>query len=271
MRVSCVKRIGLYLVLACALLVTSTSEGQMNQPRMKFAGFPSSLQVQAYEPSEYPQFAILFDRSPQHKSLQAESFVLTNNDGRSMIGIGLRWTLTYQKGTTKQYTVSSHSFLLPSAKAIAQPHGHVLVSADSVAPETVFTSSSGVIGTVPSEAVINAIKGASEILVLCDSVIYEDGEVFGPDSLLLVDNIETRQSATISLRRAIESARANGQDPIQAIRMLVIEHRSRSDKVSRYEGHLASAILNSRNPNAALSLLDSDKAPPRFYRKDAKK
>jgi hypothetical protein len=250
------------------LLTTAIGLGAQAVPKLHIGNSPSTgVMLTPFSPSEFPVFKDVFDR--KSAGLEPASFVVSNETDRAIIGIGVRWTLTDSAGRESSYSNRTHSFLMPSGRPLALPHGRLLAGPETfVSADVLQNPNGGVIGLIPNDQTVARFDNASEIRVVVGSIIFQDGEVVGPDQLGLVDVIRNRREAVVEVIKQVEDALAKGKDPAGVLRQIVSTPIRRSDRVAKLEFNFANELLRARHFDSHLQYLRGIPAPPLFFRKD---
>jgi hypothetical protein len=103
---------------------------------------------------------------------------------------------------------------------------------------------------------LDELAGASSIEISVDSVLFEDGELVGPDKFRLVENWEARRSAALDLVREVDAARVTGTvDSVLERWMNVSESELRGNLKARWGETLAVMIRNDASTTAKISAL----------------
>lgn len=223
-----------------------------------------------FDPSAFPAFKGVFDH--RTAALAPASFVVSNGSGRTIIGIGIKWRIVDSAGHEMTYTNRTHSFLVPSLRPLALAHGRLLASPQTFVNEDVLLHPvGGVMAFQPTDATINQFSGAVAINAEVDSIIFEDGEVAGPDDLGLVKAIRNRRDAAVEVVKQVEDAQAQGKDPREVLRTIGTNPSPDDWPVARVERQFASELLHllhTQQFDFHLQTLKGIPAPPLFYRKD---
>jgi hypothetical protein len=124
----------------------------------------------------------------------------------------------------------------------------------------------GIVGSVPSEKVIRLFDGASDVNVEIDSIVFEDGEVVGPDQLHLARDIRARKSAALLVLnqvRAAESRNESASEVLQRLRAGPI-----TDEAGRQASPLAGELIRARSLSQGLKSLENIQVLPLLFRRD---
>ena len=123
----------------------------------------------------------------------------------------------------------------------------MLVSPNSFIAASVIRPSHGIAGTVPTEKTIAMFAAASEIYVSIDAIIFDDGEVIGPNELQLPQSMQRLKAAADSIQKNIDAAREAGEDPRTRISRLAERPRLTGDPSAKEISRLSSQLLNTKH------------------------
>lgn len=242
--------------------------GAQAMPKLNIKGSPSpEVSLTPFSPSEFPVFKDVFDQ--KSASLMRASFVVSNGSDRSIIGIGVTWTLTDSAGRESTFSNRSHSFQVRGGRPLALPRGHLLAGPETFVPEAILLHpEGGVIGVIPNDRTVSKFAGATEVRVEVDCIIFQDSEVVGPDRLGLVNMIQDRREASQEVLKRVEQARAKGQDPTEVLRQILSTPIQKGEPVSQLEATFARELLSARRLDSHLQYMQSIPAPPLFFRRE---
>jgi hypothetical protein len=196
------------------------------------------------------------------------TFILTNQSSRAIVGLAVQWVFTDQNGHPGLHTTSSDSFLLLRPNAVVAPHARLLVAPGVFLPESLAQSPH----TGPS---ISAFDGrsapnvpvASQVVVKIDCVIFEDGEVAGPNQTHYDAEIQSRKIAAEQIAKQVRSAQSRNEDPIPLLRQIAGTRPSSTDFVSVWTVTFANQLLRAPNFSAHVTTLENSPTPPKFFLK----
>jgi hypothetical protein len=250
------------------MLLAAMAEAQFVQKTSINASPSSQVTLLPFDAAVFPAFKEVFD--PRTASLAAASVVVSSLTEKAIIGIGVQWMLTDAAGHESVYSNRTHSFLVTSGRPLALPHGRLLVGPQTFVSEAVLRNpSGGIIAPLPNDQTVTRFTKASNIRIEVDSIIFQDGEVIGPDRLGLVDAIRNRADAARAIVKQVEEAQAKGNDPAEALRSLVAAPILKGDQVARFELGLANSLLRAQHPERDLGALREIPTPPLFFRKES--
>jgi hypothetical protein len=238
-------------------------------PKIHFADSPMpGVSFAAFNAAQFPVFNPIFIRSTEHARVQSASFVVSNQTDRAIIGIALLWKITDASGGWSPYTLRTHSFLSTTPLPVVLPKGVLLVTPGSFFPEAAMLQSGGIIGSAPSEKIINQFNGATDINIQVDCIIFADGEVVGPDQLHLPADIQARKAGADAIVKEVHAAQSKGQDPTTVLRQLRARANSADDRVAKHVSQFAGQLLSTQHFAETLKFVESIKNAPIFFKKD---
>jgi hypothetical protein len=203
--------------------------------------------------------------------------LLTNNTERDIVGVGAVWT---PEGG-RSYTVVSDSFgsmnkppVVPfgtNKPPIVARRGQAVLTPDGFGRTDFVPTGTPTVGL--RERPHPEFDNAYRVTINVDAVIFDDGQVIGPDKSGLVDSINGRVVAIARISQAVQKAKNEGQDITAALRGLMPPPGTNlalapPDAVTNWIIVYAGQLL--RFPDrreARLSELEKLPKPPTFFRK----
>lgn len=248
-----------------AVVLTVSSEGQ--GPQIRFGNSPTpSVRLSPFTVEQFPAFRDLFP--PDASAVQPASFVLENMSDRRIVGIAVRYVVANQDGKLHNHDSMSDGFLSPGSQGVAAPHSRLLVAPGMFMPESLWSERRAFVGPGPANisAAAKDFTNASAIAVDVDSIIFEDGEVVGPDQLRLSEEIHARKAAAEALASQIRGALARGDDPRSFLSQLSGGARVGTDRTAKWSTLLAHRLRRMDRFDSMLSYLEGLPTPPNFFR-----
>jgi len=149
---------------------------------------------------EYDQAAY---RSRLGRHLAAASVMLVNNTDRAIVAVRVMWSSLNPENPQRprRLILTSDVFeprnlLLPDRKPITAPHSRAIIGPGTVISD--FEPKGGVISmSGPMDDIMHA--GGPETTVTLDAVVFEDGEIIGPDTGGLGADLHARKDAATYL------------------------------------------------------------------------
>jgi hypothetical protein len=194
------------------------------------------------------------------------SFVAANNSDKPVMAMAIIWEVTTSLGHKQLHKLFSDNYLLATPHPLIPPHSAVLIL-----PYLVLRP-----GQVPPAKTYQDsfdnwsadFRGAVEIQVHFDSVIFGDGEVGGPNVYRLDQRIMARKDAAKALVSMVRQAQARGDAPGELLSALASKSAEKSDKMHMWQRRFAQQLLHSRDIEPMLQYLERLSAPPAFVPND---
>ena len=97
---------------------------------------------------------------------------------------------------------------------------------------------------------------AKSIVAALDVVIFDDGEVIGPDRAAMVKNIRARRAAASEITSMVQALINHGEDPTAKLESIAsLSPVSEDDLVGKWSVRIARMLLRSRHIRGDLDLL----------------
>ncbi|HEY2168341.1 MAG TPA: hypothetical protein VGJ30_01855 [Candidatus Angelobacter sp.] len=258
----------LYLIALSALFTNVSLEAQQ-MPRMYFVGSQKQeVSFSQFSATAYPEFLTIFAASSQHSAVQNVSFVVKNRSSKSIIGLAFKYKIIDFNAHETPYTLKTHSYLSSSASPMMEPGEQMLVSPDSFISESLIRPGHGIAGTVPRAQTIAKFSNASEIYVSIDAVIFDDGEVTGPNELQLAQAMQDLKYAADVIQRQVNASRPAHQDPRDSIVQLQATPHLAGDPVAKHISHLSRLLLSTKDFEFTFDYIKKIQSQPTLFRKD---
>lgn len=209
--------------------------------------------------------------APQIASLPIGSFVLKNRTGKTVTGLAALWTFTDTEGRSRQHKLVTDAYYLPIDWKPIKPFGMLLITPAGYAVEEQFQrlASSGILdpttgfrisgGKMPDFGELASVK------VSVDSVIYEDGAIWGPDALKYYQTLLTRRSALDALSAELNQATGGGEELKAHLKKILNEIPRARDQRGLARRDYADLLDRNPNPNALLKKLEAQGPLPEFH------
>jgi len=223
--------------------------------------------VVPFDPGQHTSFNKFFLSVPAAVDLQSSTFVIANQTDRAVVGLAIRWILSDSAGNQEAVPWFTHSYLSADVAPVIDPRGKMMVAPGSFVPDTSMKSG-GFMGTVATDRTVRKFKGASGVSVEIDSVIFADGEVLGPKSLPLVQQIKDRQLAADLLVRHLNETSLKGGNPRDALQEMVATPSAWGASVDREQRILVRQLESARDFDSELQAVKRLKKTLNFHRKD---
>jgi hypothetical protein len=195
------------------------------------------------------------------------AFLLTNESEKAIVALMTHWTFTDAQGFPRDGQINIDSFLNPRSSPVLLPHARMIVGPGAFLLESLAAAPH--VGPTLEEMDgrrLREIIGASNIKVTIDLVIFDDGEIAGPNEMRYDVQIQNRKLAAGQLAKQVRNAIANGYDPKTILNNILETIPSPSDAAAIWSHNYARLLLNGRNLDKGLQHLENLPEPPKFYK-----
>ena len=195
------------------------------------------------------------------------TFLLTNESNRNIIGLMIRWTYTSAQGLASTNSVSTDSLDRANAALLA-PNATLIVAPNAFLPVAYATLPH----TGPMLADLNsqgdpAMVGATNIQASIDLIIWQDGEIVGPNQTNFDEELHNRKLAAAALASQVRSTIANGGDPKVLVQQIAAIKPQKHDTFAYHTHIFARLVLNAPDVTTIVQWLEALPEPPKFFRK----
>ena len=249
-------------------------------PKLTIARFESDLvTVVRYDAATHAAFREIFDEPTdanavlQHLARPNEesglALVLHNVADRPLAALQYVWTTTDEKGQTRTRRHSSHSYNVSVYRPVIPAGNRLLITPETMVEESVLEhvrKGGGILGSGGG----SRMRGGAPIVEWhfeLSVVIFEDGEIVGPDTHRLVVQLHCEHRAAEYIDEQIRLAEEQGRDARPVLEALkafpLFNHEMMAEAVER----AASFALHA--PFGKISRASMRRVPlPKFYRRD---
>lgn len=261
----CIRSRSLFVLLA---VLTSIVASAQNIPmKVQHPTSPTTeIDVKAILPEDFPNI----DKAAFAK-VHPASFVLTNLSNRAIVALSIEWSYTSEDGRTGQGFVKTSS-LNTKSPAVLKPHARLFVG------PKVFVSESST-STPHIGQRLEALDGhlalraanATQITATIDTIIFEDGELVGPNKSQYDAEIQSQKIAADQIASKVRSAQSQGQDPTPTLKQIAAATmESKSDFLGLWSSLYARQLLNAEDSSsfdARLAGMEQTPTPLKIFRK----
>jgi hypothetical protein len=254
------------LFLCILLLIYGTVVRGQGGSNVQLGNSPSpEIALAHYSADQHPGFA---SPNPRFGGIPSESFVLTNHSNRAIVALSVLWTMTQPDGRQTPNIRRNDSFMLPNSSALVPPNSRILVTPKALLREGLAGSARMGGGTAAGQG--GGAASPTVAAVKVDCVIFEDGELVGPNETHCDEEIQSRKIAADSIVRQVRNAQARGEDPAIVLRQVAQARSLRTDYVAQWTNQYATQLL--ALPVKVISLenqlagLEKIPTPPKFFR-----
>jgi hypothetical protein len=198
---------------------------------------------------------------PELEPLRKAAFTIHNDDDREVVAVCVLWTITDPLGKTSTITLTMDEYLTTVRSVAIAPHGKISVAPSGFVlpmPEQGISVGSGTSDT----RLATRLADAQSVTVSLDSIIYEDGTLWGPNACELDKRLTARKAAAIHIAQVARRAMAYNEDPANALKPFASESDS-SNQQAEWESNFANQLLaNPKQMESLLQYLESLPSPP---------
>jgi len=256
-------------VLAFIVVLTSVIVASAQRIPMKVQ-LPTSPTTEVAVKSILPEDFPAIDKTA-FANVHPASFVLKNLSNRAIVAIAVEWSYTAQDGHEGRGFAKSNS-LSTNTGAVVQPYERLFVGPKVFLPESLAFAPH--IGS-PFEALdgrsAHWAATASQITAKIDVVIFEDGELVGPDQSQLGVEIQSQKMAADQIASRVRYAQSQGQDPTPMLKQIAeAPMESTTDFIGLWSGLYAHQLLSvqgSNNFDARLTAMEKTPIPLKIFGK----
>jgi hypothetical protein len=253
MRSMTYRRVLLYAAASLFIGIPATSQVNMEIPKSpaqhiritRFADEPSSAR------NPFP--------GPELEPLRKAALTIHNDDDREVVAVCVIWTITSPLGKTSTSTVTMDEYLSTVPSVVIAPHGKI-----SVAPSGFLMPEEGIsVGSGSSDTrLATRLADAQSVTASVDSIIYEDGTLWGPNACELDKRLTARKAAAIHIAQVARRAMAYNEDPANVLKPFATGFDS-SNQQAEWESNFANDLLaNPERRESLLQYLESLPSPP---------
>ena len=229
---------------------------------------PSSFSL--YSQSEFAKTSFASLLAELESGLPMGSFLLANPYPQPIMSVVTHWQLTDRNGKQTKAGINCDGFLGMPARPIAEASESVLITRRGcVRSEYLSLVATGPMigGPILQDRLLvqNERSSIASVLITVDSVILEDGAIFGPDTANYTTEIIARNRARESLKTELSQA------PDDVAKMLVLAAVMAQGRPSRTREDADKAVIAtslSRGPYRPqrIAQLQNDTPLPAFHK-----
>ncbi len=245
--------------------IVANAQGGPKVPKVELAASPTTdvaLKLVAVGDIQGLDAAVIADLHPA-------MFILSNLSDKAIVGLAVKWVYTDQTGNVGRYIHRSDSFAMIKSVAVVPPHERLLIVPRAFLPESLlFAAHTGPSLGALGRSAEPGLATVSEISATIDTVIFEDGELVGPNESHYDTEIQSRTIAAEQLASQVREAQARGEDPKPLLQeILKAQTFSETDFVAQWTLQYAHRLLEAPIFDVQLSDLENPPMPPKFFRK----
>lgn len=197
------------------------------------------------------------------------SFLIRNKTDKAVTALVVRWTFTDADGKTRPHGLNTDSYYLPIDWAVIKPFSLLLVMPMGYATEDQFRrlASTGAFDPLPrtfGPKTIDESRIAS-ITVSIDSLIFEDGTVFGPDNEKYYLTLMTRRSVLNELSAELKASKEQGEEVNAHLEKIRNQIPNSRDQRALMRRKVAGMLQRHPEPEKLLQQLEARPPLPEFH------
>lgn len=200
-------------------------------------------------------FEALFSRRADAARMRPFSAVLINMATQSITGITCVWKWRDPSGQERSEIFSSDSYFVVS-NPVVPSRGRVLLTPSFLAPDSVTSITSGYSS---SPRYIAALEQSSVSLTI-DTLIFYNGDVFGPDETKTIDSINSRTKGAHELAETVLESLRRGLDPAPLLEE-IMKPVPPADEFGMWTASVAEILKSSPNTKFAAEEMRSITTP----------
>lgn len=233
---------------------------------MKIGSTPSAELVLApFDAKQFPAFSNSLLPTLASANEQ-ESFVLINRSSKAIVAITVLWQFIGADGRQYPHTQRTDGFSVAKSVPVLPSGSKLLIAPGAFLPEWAATS--------PHTAIFGSShQGRVYVEANLDCVIFEDGELIGPNESFCDAEIQSRKIAAEEVVKQIRDAQRRGDALEPILKEMLQKVPDQSDRVGLWVNQFASQLLRVHERREArffdghLRWLESLPTPPKFFRK----
>jgi hypothetical protein len=216
------------------------------------------------EPNAYPD---IFQHSDL-ASLSNNAFVIHNDDSRNVIGICAVWLITDDSNKVSTRPMMIDIFLNTIKSTVITPGGSMIISpagwqvpacTSSVTGQAFLKTTPGLIRSA------DQLAHATQVALTIDSVIFEDGEIWGPNMQQIDKQIVGRKAAAVDVSQLVRRMISSNGDWRAMLTENLKKPMKRDDYQARWKQRFGQQLLTSSgDPTPLLNYFDNLPAPGTF-------
>jgi hypothetical protein len=200
------------------------------------------------------------------------SFILVNRTGTSITAVDVRWNYTDGKGELKQSAITCDAYVFAPLDPIVGANDLSLITPYGCTRKYLFPrlATGRIIGSplVPGVGSAMSVDPHTTMHIYLDSVIFEDGQIVGPDKFQYHTQIQERYSVVQAFVAEVMVGRDAGEDISAVAARIRKDAHNKADtptsKVSSRRAYYAGLLQRSPNPEGSLGQLKAQVPPPAF-------
>lgn len=248
--------------------------------------------IKKYDGSVFPKFQQLFEVPSEQSPLKflsldpAESvtaLVIANGSKKAITAFCCRWIRANASGKQRPHTFTSDSYMVDVYRPVMAAGASVLLTQSGIVAEQLIDHVEGGGGYLGGGTRARMSPEIVDLTFQIDLILFEDGEISGPDPNRYAVSLQCRKKAAEFVARQVRLADSEGRDVTPVLLALVNIphfgrlHHEQGDRLVQWTQHYAQHYLDAvkRHPRtgvnwgeAALRHLENRPELPKFFRRD---
>jgi hypothetical protein len=257
-----------FLALVAVLTFVMVADAQLTKMKVQVPSSPSTeVSLKTILPEDFPAID-----SAAFANVHPVSFALTNQSDRAIVAIAVEWSYTSQDGQQGQTFYKSSNLYIKNAKAVVQAHTRLFVGPNMILPESLaFAPHIGPRLEALDGRLAPWAATASQVSATIDAIIFEDGELVGPNHSKYDLEIQSQKTAAEQIASKVRYAQSQGQDPTPMLKQIAAGTlASTTDFIGLWSTLYARQLLNARDSrtfDVRLSAMEQTPTPLTIFRK----
>jgi hypothetical protein len=257
-----------FLALVAVFTFVMVANAQLTKMKVQIPSSPSTdVSLKTILPEDFPAVD-----SAAFANVHPASFAITNLSDRAIVAIAVEWSYTSQDGQPGQTFYKSSNLYIKNAKAVVQAHTRLFVGPNMILPESLaFAPHIGPRFEALDGRLAQWAATASQVSAIIDAIIFEDGELVGPNHSQYDLEIQSQKMAADQIASKVRHAQSQNQDPTAMLKQIAGANlASQSDFIGIWSGLYAQRLLNARDSrtfDVRLSAMEQTPTPLTIFRK----
>jgi hypothetical protein len=202
------------------------------------------------------------------------SFILVNRTATPITAVDVRWNYTDGKGELKRSGITCDAYLFAPLDPIVEANDLSLITPYGCTRQSLFprlATGEFVGGSpfVPQMGDPLSVDPGATMHVYLDSVIFQDGQILGPDKFEYFTQIQDRYAAVQNFVAEVTAGRGAGEDLQSLLGRIRADAQGKPDtptsRASSRRAYYAGLLQRSPNPEGSLGQLKVQPPPPVFH------
>jgi len=181
----------------------------------------------------------------QLTGLEPALIVLSNQSDVPILAVSAHWTIVGSDGNEQRSRQRCDTFFT-TRRPIVMARAHLMLGPNTCVMENAIPSAAGVLAS--EKTILNALASASEVRVVVDGLIFENGELAGTDSASYASEINSRITAAGVVANYTRSALVRGDERSRILVDVATASRSRAGDEGVWIRNFATSLSRQPGP-----------------------